>query len=279
MALTLLTNVASLEAQKNVNDTQNQLQSSVQRLSSGLRISQASDDAAGLAISSRLTAQLGGLQQAQRNANDAVSMIQTAESGLQDVNALLTRMRELAVQSANGGTLSSSDRTSLNTEFGALQSEITRIVNVTSYNGQNLIDGSLSAGTSFQVGTFNTSSDRIGFSLASSDAQTLGVNSGQLNVTTQANSQNAIDTISLAINTVSSTRAGIGAAELRVAQTIDNLASVFTNLSAANSRIKDVDVASETASLTQRSILLQAGISVLSQANQQPTAALALLGR
>jgi flagellin len=279
MALTLLTNVASLEAQKNVNNTQSALQSSVERLSSGLRISHASDDAAGLAISSRLTAQIGGLQQAQRNANDAVSMIQTAESGLQDVNALLTRMRELAVQSANGGTLSSSDRTSLNTEFSALQSEITRIVNVTSYNGQNLIDGSLSSGTSFQVGTFNTTNDRISFTMAASDAQTLGINSGQVDVSTQVNSQNAIDSISTAINTISSTRAGIGAAELRVQQTIDNLSSKFTNLSAANSRIKDVDVASETGRLTQESILLQAGISVLSQANQQPTAALSLLGR
>ncbi len=277
MALTLLTNVASLEAQKNVNMTQSSLQASVQRLSSGLRISQASDDAAGLAISSRLTAQLGGLQQAQRNANDAVSMIQTAESGMNDINSLLTRMRELAVQSANGGTLSTGDRTALNTEFTALQSEITRIVNVTSYNGQNLIDGSLSSGTSFQVGTFNTDSNRITFQLSSTDAQTLGVNTGQIDVTSQLSSQNAIDTISTAINTVSTNRAGIGAAQARVSQTINNLASTFTNLSAANSRIKDVDVAQETAKLTQESILLQAGLSVLSQANQQPTSALSLL--
>ncbi len=275
--LTLLTNVASLEAQKNVNATQDALQGTVQRLSSGLRISRASDDAAGLAISSRLTAQLGGLQQAQRNANDAVSMIQTAESSMSDVNSLLTRMRELAVQSANGGTLGDADRASLNTEFASLQSEITRIVNVSSFNGQNLIDGSLSAGTSFQVGTFNTNSNRISFSLSSVDAQTLGVNSGQTDVATQLSSQNAIDLISTAINTIASERAGIGAAEMRVQQTIENLASVFTNLSAANSRIKDVDVASETARMTQHSILLQAGVSVLSQANQQPTALLSLL--
>jgi flagellin len=279
MTLSLLTNVASLEAQKNVNDTQSQLQQSVERLSSGLRISHASDDAAGLAISSRLVAQLGGLQQASRNANDAVSMIQTAEAGLADVNTLLTRMRELAVESANGGTLGASDRASLNVEFSALQSEITRIVNVTSYNGQNLIDGSLSTGTSFQVGTFNTASNRIAFSLASADAVTLGVNTGQTDVNTQLSSQNAIDLISSAINVVSSTRAGIGAAEMRVAVTIDNLASVYTNLAAANSRIADVDVAAETAALTKHSILLQAGISVLSQANQQPTAALSLLGK
>ena len=275
--LTLLTNVASLEAQKNVNNTQNQLQSSVQRLSSGLRISRASDDAAGLAVSSRLTAQLGGLQQAQRNANDAVSMIQTAEAGLADITTLLTRMRELAVQSANGGTLTNSDRSSLNVEFSSLQAEITRIVNVSAYNGQNLIDGSLSSGTSFQVGTFNTSSNRVAFSLASADAEFLGVNTGQVDVGTQTSSQNAIDTISTAINTISSQRAGIGAAELRVAQTIENLAAVYTNLSAANSRIKDVDVASETAEMTKHAILLQAGVSVLSQANQQPTAALSLL--
>ncbi len=183
--LTLLTNVASLEAQKNVNQTQGELQRSVERLSSGLRISHASDDAAGLAISSRLTAQLNGLQQAQRNANDAISMIQTAEGGLADINSLLTRMRELAVQSANGGTLAASDRASLNVEFSALQAEITRIVNVTQYNGQNLIDGSLSSGTSFQVGTFNTASNRISFTLTSADGNTLGVNTGQTDVSTQ----------------------------------------------------------------------------------------------
>ena len=279
MSLSLLTNVASLEAQANVNKTQSALQQSVERLSSGLRITHASDDAAGLAISSRLVAQLGGLAQAQRNANDAVSMIQTAEAGLSDVNTLLTRMRELAVESANGGTLGASDRASLNTEFTALQSEITRLVNVTSYNGQNLIDGSLSTGTSFQVGTFNNASNRIAFTLLSSDAQTLGINTGQTDVATQVSSQNAIDLISAAINTVSSSRASIGAAEMRVAVTIDNLASTYTNLSAANSRIADVDVAEETASLTKHSILLQAGISVLSQANNQPQAALSLLGR
>jgi flagellin len=279
MSLSLLTNVASLEAQANVNKTQSALQQSVERLSSGLRITHASDDAAGLAISSRLVAQLGGLAQASRNANDAVSMIQTAEAGLGDINTLLTRMRELAVESANGGTLGASDRASLNTEFTALQSEITRLVNVTSYNGQNLIDGSLSTGTSFQVGTFNTASNRIAFTLASSDAQTLGINTGQADVATQVSSQNAIDLISLAINTVSSSRASIGAAEMRVAVTIDNLASTYTNLSAANSRIADVDVAAETAALTSHSILLQAGISVLSQANNQPQAALSLLGR
>jgi flagellin len=279
MALSLLTNVSSLEAQANVNKTQGELQQSVERLSSGLRITHASDDAAGLAISSRLVAQLGGLAQAQRNSNDAVSMIQTAEAGLGDINTLLTRMRELAVESANGGTLGASDRASLNTEFTALQSEITRLVNVTSYNGQNLIDGSLSTGTSFQVGTFNTASNRIAFTLASSDAVTLGVNTGQTDVSTQLSSQNAIDLISSAINTVSSQRASIGAAEMRVAVTIDNLASTYTNLSAANSRIADVDVAAETAALTKHSILLQAGISVLSQANNQPQAALSLLGR
>jgi flagellin len=279
MAFSLLTNVSSLEAQHNVNTTQSALQTSVERLSSGLRITHASDDAAGLAISARLGAQLGGLAQAQRNANDGVSMVQTAEAGLTDVNTLLTRMRELAVQSANGGTLGASDRASLNTEFVALQSEITRIVNVTSYNGQNLIDGSLSTGTSFQVGTFNSASNRISVSLLSADAQTLGINTGQTDVNTQLSAQNAIDLISTAINTVSTQRAAIGAVELRVAVTIDNLASTYTNLSAANSRISDVDVASETAALTKHSILLQAGISVLSQANQQPSAALSLLGR
>lgn len=277
MTLSLLTNVASLEAQRNVNMTQSSLDASVQRLSSGMRINNASDDAAGLAISSRLSAVIRGLAQAQRNANDGVSMIQTADGGLGELNGMLTRMRELAVQSANGGTLGASDRSALDTEFQALNTEISRIVAVTSYNGQTLIDGSLSAGTTFQVGAFNTANDQISITITSADATTLGIDTSAID--TIANAQNALSTLDTAINTVASQRASIGASQRRLATAIDNLGQEYNNLSAANSRILDVDVASETATLTRNQILLQAGIAVLAQANQQPSAALSLIGK
>ncbi len=279
MGLSLLTNVASLSAQRNVSNTQSLLEASVERLSSGQRINHASDDAAGLAISSTLTATIGGLSQAGRNAQDAISMIQTAEAGLGSINGLLTRMRVLAVESANGGTLTASNRGSVDTEYQALLTEINRIVNVTSYNGQTLIDGNLSSGSSFQVGVFNTTNDVISINLASATTGTKGLNVASSGVNTSHKAQDALSTLDLAISTLAADRAGIGAAQLRLTTTVDNLAEEFINLSAANSRILDVDVAEETAALTRTQILLQAGISVLAQANQQPAAALSLLGR
>lgn len=274
MSLSLLTNMASLEAQRNVNNTQLHMSESIERLSSGMRINHASDDAAGLAISSKLTAQLKGMKQASRNANDAVSMIQTAEGGLGEINNLLARMRELAVQSANGGTLGNSERSAINTEYGALKDEIDRIVNVTTYNGAELLSGKVSA-TSFQVGAFNTSNDRIKLTISSTSASTLAINTS--NVTSMTNSQSAISALDKAIGTVANSRASVGAVQSRLTTTIDNLALTYNNLAAANSRIMDADVAEESAAMTRNNILLQAGISVLSQANAQPQAALSLL--
>lgn len=274
MSLSLLTNMASLEAQRNVNNTQLHMSESIERLSSGMRINHASDDAAGLAISSKLTAQLKGMKQASRNANDAVSMIQTAEGGLGEINNLLARMRELAVQSANGGTLGDSERSAINTEFGALKDEIDRIVNVTTYNGAELLSGKVSA-TNFQVGAFNTSNDRIALTITSTSASTLAIKSS--NVTSMTNSQNAISALDKAIGTVANSRASVGAVQSRLTTTIDNLSLSYNNLAAANSRIMDADVAEESAAMTRNNILLQAGISVLSQANAQPQAALSLL--
>jgi flagellin len=274
MSLSLLTNMASLEVQRNVNNTQSLMSKSVERLSSGMRINHASDDAAGLAISSKLSATLKGMKQAARNANDAVSMIQTAEGGLGQVNNLLSRMRELAVESANGGTLGASERSAINTEFTALKDEIDRIVNVTSYNGAALLTGEVS-NTNFQVGAFNTTNDRLSLTITSTTASTLAVNAS--NVTSVENSQNAIQSLDAAIGTVANSRASIGAIQNRLATTIDNLALGYNNLAAANSRIMDVDVAEESAAMTRSNILLQAGISVLSQANAQPQAALQLL--
>ena len=274
MTLSLLTNMASLEAQVNVNSTQALLESSVERLSSGRRINHASDDAAGLAISSKISAETRGLKQAQRNAGDAISMVQTAEGGLGQINNLLARMRELAIEAANGGTLSDSERASLQQEYGALQEEIDRIVNVTTYNGQELLNGTLSS-VSFQVGAFNTQFDRIGISINSVSTTSLSINTDS--VTTFTVAQNAIEDLDNAISLVAEYRAAIGASQNRVEQAIDNLSTMFNNLTAANSRIMDVDVADESATLTRNNILLQAGISVLSQANSQPQAALQLL--
>lgn len=274
MTLSLLTNLASLEAQKNVNISQATLQSSVERLSSGKRINHASDDAAGLAISSKLSAELRGLHQASRNCQDAISMVQTAEGGLSQVNNLLSRMRELAVEAANGGTLGGSERASINAEYTALSEEIDRIVKVTTYNGQTLLNGDCSS-MNFQVGTYNTSNDRIGMSIDSVAASTLAIDASS--VSTIIDAQNAIEALDTAIGNVAVHRAKIGASQNRIAATVENLAVSYNNLSAANSRILDVDVAEESAVLARNNILLQAGISVLSQANQQPQAALQLL--
>lgn len=277
-SLALQTNVTSLNAQKNMSRTERGLTTSMARLSSGLRINQASDDAAGLAISEKLRAQVRGLGQAQRNSNDAISLLQTAEGALNETHDMLIRMRELAVQSANG-TLGSSERRSLNDEFTALKSEIDRIANVTEFNGQKLIDGTLSAGVTFQVGTNNNASnDRLTVSLSNANASTLGVCTGS-GVSMVSKAQNAIDIIDRAINSVSTRRGTIGAFQNRLYTTINNLSAMTENLSAANSRIRDTDVAAESANYTRSQIMMQAGVSVLAQANSLPQLALNLIGR
>lgn len=275
MSMSIMTNVASLGAQRNLAKTQDNLSANVQRLSSGLRINSAADDAAGLAISTKLSAQISGIGQAERNANDGISVIQTAEGALNEVNGLLTRMRDLAVQSSSSGSLGSTERGYLDNEFQSLKNEIDRISNVTEYNGQKLIDGSLSAGASFQVGIFNTANDRINVSVDAANANSLGVSGS--NVTTAAGAQTALSALDTAISRVSTSRGNLGAAQNRLSTTISNLKSWNENLSAANSRIMDVDVAQETSKYTQNQILVQAGVSVLAQANQMPSVALSLL--
>ena len=276
MALSMLTNVSSLGAQRNLAKTSNAVARNISRLSSGMRINKSADDAAGLAITSKMTAHIRGLGQAERNANDAVSLIQTAEGGLNEINGLLTRMRELAVQSSTGGTLVASDRSALNQEFEALESEIDRIVNVTKYNGQSLLNGALSGGVTFQVGIVNTSNDRVSVNLSTALSSSLGIGTSSLTTATQA--QLAITAIDTAIDRVSSRRNTLGSAQNRLNVTISNLGSIKENLSAANSRIRDVDVAAETADMSRNQILMQAGVSVLSQANQMPGMVLSLLG-
>lgn len=381
MGLVVNTNVASLNAQRSMNVTNAQLQKSFERLSSGLRINRAGDDAAGLAISERMRSTIRSLEQAQRNTDDGVSLVQTAEGAYNEVHSILTRMRELGVQSSNG-TLTAADRANVNEEFTALSGEITRIANSTNFNGIQLL--SANSTTTLQVGSGTTAgTDTLDVSLFNSTATALGVNSspdkfvsgsfasgstvvpgagnltlnfdaaygggsaviavgatdtisdvvGKINnagisgvsaslatnadntvsivlsgtkdkvsslvadaglgvalngmeteisgsgidVTTVAKSQAAVQAIDLAINTVSTNRSKLGAVQNRLESANRDTANRMENLVAAESRIRDVDVAKETARLTRNQILQQAGIAILSQANQSPQAALSLL--
>lgn len=278
MALSILTNVASLNAQRNLNATQEALGSSISRLSSGLRINKAGDDAAGLGISESLKASVRSLGQAQRNANDGISMSQVAEGAMNEMQGIVGRMRELSVQAANS-TLGATERGYIHTEFTQLSQEIDRISKVTNFNGQTLLDGKASTGLTFQVGIYNSSDDRISMSITKLNTSTLGSTAKITNtsLSTVTNAQKAIGVFDAAIKNLSQARAKVGASQNRMSVTISNLSSSYENLSAANSRIRDVDVASETASLTKSQILSQAGLAVLSQANKLPQSALSLL--
>jgi flagellin len=280
MGLRINTNIASLNAQRNLSNSQVELQRSLDRLSSGLRITRAGDDAAGLAISESLRAQVRGLAQAQRNANDGISVLQTAEGALNEISSILIRLRELAVQSASTAGISNNERSFLSNEFSALQSEITRISNATQFGGRKLLDGSLSGsqGLTFQVGIFNDSSvDRFSLSIGNSTASGLSITATQASVSTAVAAQNALAVIDTALTSVSTIRGNLGAAGNRLQSTINNLAVSIENISAANSRIRDVDVAAETAALTRAQVLQQAGIAVLAQANVSAQVALTLL--
>jgi flagellin len=275
MALTINSNISSLNAQRNLSKTQTSLQTSLQRLSSGLRVNSAADDAAGLAIASKMNAQSRGMNQAIRNANDGISLVQTADGALNEVANILVRMRELAVQSASG-TLNDTngDRDFIDNEYTQLKNEITRIAGATTFNGQTLLDGAGGVAGTFtiQVGAMNVAAnDQIDIVTTDVSALTLGT------VDTQANAQDEIDAIDVALGTVNTTRGNLGAYNNRLSSTINNLMVAVENTSAAASRIMDVDVASETAAMTRASILSQAGVSILAQANQGPQMALKLL--
>jgi flagellin len=273
MALTVNTNIASLNAQRNLVKSQNDLATSMQRLSSGLRINSAKDDAAGLAITDRMTAQIRGLNQAARNANDAISLAQTAEGALAETTNVLQRMRELAVQSANG-TNTVSDRASLHAEFAQLQSEIDRIANNSKFNGQVLLTGNYSnIGMKFQVGA--DANQTISVKIESATQTVLGTST--LTVATSTGAQGALAAIDTALGKVDTVRGNLGAVQNRIESTISNLSNIAENLAAARSRILDADIAAETSAMTKNNILQQAGVSVLAQANQTPQLALSLL--
>jgi flagellin len=297
MSLSIATNIASLNAQRNLSISQGQLSKSMQRLSSGLRINGASDDAAGLAISENMRGQIRSMNQATKNANDGVSLIQTAEGSLNETSAILVRMRELAQQSSTG-TVGSTERSYIQGEMNKLSSEVDRIANSTEFNGQKLLNGTLSGGTgagkvntmTFQIGARNNQpNDTIDLNIKQADTATIfsgktgsvtidgKTTAGALNVSDQTSAQKALDTLDAAIISISSERANLGATQNRLQSTINNLQVAVENTSAAESRIRDVDVASETATMTRNNILTQAGTAILSQANQAPQAALSLL--
>lgn len=278
MGLRIATNVSALTAQRNLRQTRTLLDQSLERLSSGYRVNRAGDDAAGLAISEKLRAKVRGLVQAQRNASDGVSLIQVAEGGLNEVHNILTRLRELGVQAASD-TIGPRERRFLNEEYQSLKEEIDRIANVTEFNGTYLLDGT-GGSLDFQVNTGGLNLlgvDRISFDAFKSDVNTDKLGLEELGVNDKESAQRSLEQIDTAIDNVSSMRGDLGAIENRLTSTIRNLGISIENLSAANSRIKDVDIASETAELTKQSILMQAGISVLSQANSVPKMALSLL--
>jgi flagellin len=279
MALTVNTNIASLIAQKNLNNTNNMLTKSVERLSTGLRINRAADDAAGLALSTTLKAQIRSINQASRNANDAVSLLQTAESGLGEMSNITLRMRELAEQAANE-VLGDTERGYLNDEYLALKSEINRISDVTEFAGKKLLDGTISAsGVNFQIGFQNTANDRLNVAMDDTDAEALGLNTtGAADISSAASAQSVLSVIDAsAIAVLSDRRGTIGAVQNRLEYTISNLANASENFSAANSRIEDADFAAETAIYMKNQILVQAGTAVLAQANLLPQAVLTLL--
>lgn len=271
MGLRVNTNIASLTAQRNLSSVSSRLTGNFSKLSSGLRVANAADDAAGLGISERMRSQIRSLGAAGRNAQDGISLVQTAEGALNEGSNILSRMRELAVQASNG-TLSTDDRNTIDSEVQALVSELGRISDSTTFNGVNLLDGS-STTASIQVGI--NDGETIDVTLQDTSTSTLGVNS--LDVTTASNASDALADIDDAIDTLNTARGDLGAVQNRLTSAYTSIQNSRENLSAAESRIRDVDVAYETADLTRNSILQQAAVSVLSQANVQPQLALRLL--
>jgi len=275
------TNVSSLNAQRQLFDVSNSLSTSFERLSSGFRINSAADDAAGLQITDRMTSQIEGLNQAVRNANDAISLSQTAEGALSETTTALQRIRTLAIQSQNGIN-SSADRAALQKEVSALRTEISRIATTTEFAGVSILSGAFSA--SFLVGA--NSGQTISVNLSSPTLTAAGVSGfgpsglgiGTGDVLSAENASTILDNVDSAISAIGSLRADLGALQNRFQSTIRNLSNISENVSAARSQIKDTDFATETANLTRNQIIQQASTTVLSQANQRPQAALQLLG-
>ena len=274
MALIVNNNIASITAQRNLNISTQQLQGSVARLSSGLRITKASDDAAGLGISETLRAQLRSINQAVRNSNDGISLLQIADGGAGNIGGILARLRELAEQSASG-ILGSNERSFLDQEFLALRSEIDRISAVTEFNGVKLLSGAENNSLSIQIGFRSSANDTLTLSLQDLDRTSLNLTT--TNVSTSEAALAALSNIDSAISAVASARANVGSLQNRIDAAVQNLEVANENVSAAESRIRDADIAFETALFTRNQILVSAGTSILAQANTLPQQALSLL--
>ena len=281
------TNVASLRSQAAMVTNNQAMSKTMQQLSTGKRINSASDDAAGLSISTRLTSQINGLNQAVRNANDGISLLQTAEGATDEITNMLQRMRELSVQSMNG-TYSSNDRTSMNTEFSQLYNEIQRVANTTQWNGFNVLDGSLggSGTVTFKVGSQQASSTIISATIKSFDpaAATASIVSGMAglksgSIATVAGASAMLTAIITAISGVNGVRSTIGAKVHRLQFTVDNLTNISTNLSASRSQIQDVDYSNATSNLAKSQVIQQAATAMLAQANQQPSTVMTLINK
>jgi len=282
MSQVINTNIASLNAQRNLDTSQNSLRTSLQRLSSGLRINSAKDDAAGLAIAQRMTTQSRAMTVAMRNANDGISVAQTAEAGLASISDHLQRMRELATQAASG-QYSSTDQAALNTEFQALNSEVTRVLGATAFNGQSLLVSSASSnyattsGVAFQIGSTIVASDSQ-ISLSTGSGLSAALSAGTLgSISSAGAASSAMSAIDAAIDNVNTSRASLGAIQSRFEGVLTQLSSSKENIEAAKSRIMDADYASETASLSRAQILQQAGTAMLAQANSMQNNVLSLL--
>lgn len=277
MGLRINTNTQSLTAQRALSQTRSRLEDNLRKISSGERITRSGDDAAGLAISEKLKGQIRSVRQASRNAGDAVSLVQVAEGSLSEISSIIIRLRELSIQSAND-TLSDRERGFTDIEFQNLKEEIDRIAKSTEFNNVKLLDGTGGL-LEFQVGMYNDPIlDRFRFDGTANNTTLQALALGNESISTKLGAQNSLKVLDDALVQVSGIRAGLGAVQNRLSSTINNLGAFDENLSSANSRIRDVDVASETADLTKNNILMEAGLSVLGQANQKPAIALKLLG-
>ncbi|KDB52319.1 flagellin FliC [Sphaerotilus natans subsp. natans DSM 6575] len=280
MPTTINTNMASLSAQRALQSTNGSLSTSMQRLSTGLRINSAKDDAAGLAIAERMTSQVRGMSVASRNANDAISMSQTAEGALGKVGESLQRMRELAVQSRNGSN-STTDQENLDKEYQSLAEEVTRIVDGTKFNGKELLKAGAAKDTDFQVGAGTTTEDTLTIEFEAEVANTVATKLSAVTTTDiktdDAKTKTAIDDLDLMINDVTEARSYIGAQQSKFENVVSNLSVASENVSAARGRIVDADFAVESANLSRAQVLAQAGNTMLAQANQQPQQVMSLL--
>ena len=278
MASTINTNMSSLTAQRALGSTQSSLSTSMQRLSTGLRINSAKDDSAGLAIAERMTSQVRGMAVAGRNANDAISLAQTAEGALGKIGESLQRMRELAVQSSNS-TNSSSDRANLDEEYQALAAEVTRVIGGTKFNGHNLLN-SAATDMAFQVGADNTATDSITVSLSDISAGTgmaASISGTAAGISTAAAALTTMSNLDAAIDEVTSARSNLGSVQNRFESVVANLSTTAENLQAARGRIMDADFAVETSNMSRAQVLQQAGNAMLAQANQAPQQVMSLL--